>query len=57
LTAKNKDMFIQKEISLPAFGRGYHLITDIIKKEIVDFKNDGPFKYFHQAYFRRSEFE
>jgi secondary thiamine-phosphate synthase enzyme len=41
LTAKNKDMFIQKEISLPAFGRGYHLITDIIKKEIVDFKNDG----------------
>jgi secondary thiamine-phosphate synthase enzyme len=34
-------MFIQKEISLPAFGRGYHLITDIIKKEIADFKNDG----------------
>jgi secondary thiamine-phosphate synthase enzyme len=34
-------MIIQREIHLPAFGRGYHLITDIIKREIADFKEDG----------------
>ncbi|WP_299680913.1 secondary thiamine-phosphate synthase enzyme YjbQ [uncultured Tenacibaculum sp.] len=30
--------FYQKEISLPAFERGYHLITDIVINEIPELK-------------------
>ncbi len=28
--------YFQKEIRLPSFGRGFHLVTDIIEKELVE---------------------
>jgi secondary thiamine-phosphate synthase enzyme len=31
--------FFQKKIELPAFPRGYHLITDAIAREFTDIKN------------------
>ncbi len=31
--------FYQKEIQLPAFNRGYHLITDILLEELPELKN------------------
>jgi secondary thiamine-phosphate synthase enzyme len=31
-------LFFQKEIRLPAYKRGFHLITDSIVKEFTDFK-------------------
>ncbi len=34
-------MVFQKEIILPLFSRGYHLITDIILSEMPELKNDG----------------
>lgn len=34
-------MIQQKEISLPPFGRGYHLITDIIRKKMPELPEKG----------------
>ncbi len=34
-------MIIQKEIILPVFKRGYHLITDLILSEISEMKGNG----------------
>ncbi|WP_028893085.1 secondary thiamine-phosphate synthase enzyme YjbQ [Tenacibaculum sp. 47A_GOM-205m] len=31
--------FYQKEIQLPAFNRGYHLITDVLLEEFPELKN------------------
>lgn len=31
-------MWTQKEITLPAFNRGFHIITDIIQKELAQLK-------------------
>lgn len=31
--------FYQKEIQLPAFNRGYHLITDVLLEELPELKN------------------
>ena len=34
-------MIRQKQISLPAFPRGFHLITDIIRRELPDLPETG----------------
>ncbi len=34
-------MIYQKEIVLPAFERGYHLITEIIKNELIELPEKG----------------
>jgi secondary thiamine-phosphate synthase enzyme len=34
-------MIWQKEIQLPAFKRGFHLITNIIEKELADLPGNG----------------
>jgi secondary thiamine-phosphate synthase enzyme len=34
-------MIWQKEIQLPAFKRGFHLITNIIEKELADLPENG----------------
>ncbi|MBI9033832.1 MAG: YjbQ family protein [Bacteroidales bacterium] len=34
-------MITQKEITLPAFKRGFHLITHLIEKQISDFPEQG----------------
>ncbi len=34
-------MITQKEINLPAFSGGFHLITDIIREAIDDFPQEG----------------
>ncbi len=39
-------MIFQKEITLPAFGRGFHLITDIIEHEIADISGTGTLHIF-----------
>ena len=31
--------WLQKEVILPAFDRGYHIITDLVKNEIPELKN------------------
>jgi secondary thiamine-phosphate synthase enzyme len=32
-------MFLQREIRLPAFDRGFHLITGIVERELPEIKN------------------
>jgi len=39
-------MIQQKEIHLPSFRRGYHLITKVINEEISDFQGDGMLNIF-----------
>ena len=39
-------MIIQKEIILPVFKRGYHLITDLILSEMPEMKGNGIFNIF-----------
>ena len=39
-------MIIQKEIILPVFKRGYHLITDLILSEMPEIKGNGIFTIF-----------
>jgi secondary thiamine-phosphate synthase enzyme len=34
-------MIQQKEITLPSYGRGYHIITSIIKKNLEDLPENG----------------
>ena len=34
-------MIHQKEIILPSFNRGFHLITDIINQQLIDFHDTG----------------
>lgn len=41
-------MIYQTEIKLPSFGRGFHLITDIIKKDIPDLPEAGLVNIFIQ---------
>ena len=34
-------MITQKEITLPSYGRGYHIITSIVERELDEMPNQG----------------